>query len=203
LKHSRLSLCIKSSGATMASDELQGDIIRRARGGDHTAFERVVRHYSVMIYNLVLRFFGNADDAWDAGQEIFLRLHSQFGKYDPGRPFKPWLYALAMNVCRNKVRRGGKTVPLDDYAAAGLQSAESPVNEAVRRDLAAVLRAEVASLPTDYREIIVLRYLEGASYEELAEILDLPLGTVKNRLFRARELLKERLRDRGLDDESV
>jgi len=184
----------------MASDEPAPETIGKARTGDHDAFEAIVRHYDRMVYSLAYRLCRDRNEAWDMAQEAFMRVFRNFDKYDPKYPFRPWLMKVATNVCLNKIRgkyRGTPTVTDvtdPDGEPIPVPGGPDPAHAVARKDSAQVVRAAVAALPVDYRVIVTLRYLEDQSYEEIAEALELPLGTVKNRLFRARELLKERLR---------
>ncbi|MBU0718137.1 MAG: sigma-70 family RNA polymerase sigma factor, partial [Planctomycetes bacterium] len=157
-------------------------------------------HYERNIYNLAYRLCRDRNEAWDMAQEVFLRVFQNFEKFDPALAFRPWLMKVATNVCLNKIRgkyRGTPTVTdvtEPDGEPLPVMGGPNPAGEAAAKDASSVVRASVAELPLDYRVVVTLRYLEGLSYEEIAQALDLPLGTVKNRLFRSREMLKERLK---------
>jgi RNA polymerase sigma-70 factor (ECF subfamily) len=172
--------------------------IRQAQRGSAEAFERVVRFYSTKIYNFAFRFVFDRDEAQDLAQEVFLRLFVKLREFDAKRPFRPWLYRLAANTCINATRgRRRRPAPEDPDRVEQLKTdgrTRDPGQEAARRDEVVVLQQAVARLPEDYRTVVVLRYLEDMSCQDVAEALDLPLGTVKTWLFRAREMLKERLK---------
>jgi len=185
----------------MPETELDRETIRAAREGDESAFEKIVRFYTPTIYNMALRMCNNREAAQDMSQEIFLRLHSRLSRYDASRPFEPWFFTLAVNVCRNYLTRSRRyEVPLSQISGESDEGFErastgkTPLEEGAESDLHQLIRNEVKKLPLPYREVIVLRYIKELSYEELAEVLQLPMGTVKNRLFRAREMLKQRLK---------
>jgi len=181
--------------------EPTSDDIRRAQGGDVEAFERIVAYYQTGLYNLAYRLVHNAETARDLCQEILLRVYRNLHMFDVDRPFRPWLYRVATNVCLNAI----KSRTLRTLSLQRLQNDESDLpyepeakGEDVaagveRRERAEIVRARVAELAPHYRVVLVLFYLKQLSHEEICEALDLPLGTVKNRLFRARRILREKL----------
>lgn len=181
--------------------EVPPAVVWRARDGDEEAFREVVEAYAGPMYNLAYRMVYNENEARDLSQEIFLRLFRNFGRYDPAYPFGPWFYRLATNCCINWKRgRRTKVVSLDrrgDDEDHGLQvedeSSPSPSETAISEETGNRLRKAIEELPPDARAVVALRYLEGWSCEEIGRRLDLPVGTVKVRLFRARERLRERL----------
>ena len=184
----------------MAPEDPARQLIAKAQEGDRRAFGEIVTHYQRLVYNLAFRMCRDRSEAWDMAQEAFLRVFRNFGKYDPQRPFRPWLIRVATNVCLNWIRDKRPSMPtVSDVShpeGGPLQAVDDadPAAEAGGRDAAEVIRSAVAGLPPSYRVVVTLRYLEEMSYEEIANVLDLPLGTVKNRLFRSREMLKETLR---------
>lgn len=184
----------------MTPEEPAKEVILKAREGDHDAFSCVVKAYETIIYNLAYRLCRDRAEAWDMAQDAFLRVFENFGKYDPALPFRPWLLKVAANVCLNRIRGRRRLEPtltdIEDPDGERMTAAVAmdPARAAENRDTAQRVREAVAALPPDYRVIVVLRYLQGLSYEEIAATLDLALGTVKNRLFRARDALKERLK---------
>lgn len=176
-----------------------------ALDGDPAAFGELVRLYQDWVHRLAYRMVYDAHEAADMSQEVFLRLYRGLDRYDRDRPFGPWFFRLASNVCLNALKKR-KAAPFTfqalerhgadfDPPAATAEAAE----DAGRRDLARLVRDGVRTLPPDYRLALSLHYLEGMSYEDMAAILELPLGTVKNRLFRAREKLKNRLPPLGAE----
>ncbi|MEW6360199.1 MAG: sigma-70 family RNA polymerase sigma factor [Planctomycetota bacterium] len=184
----------------MAQEDPAKEVILAARGGDHAAFGEIVTFYQNTVYNLAFRLCRDRAEAWDMAQEAFLRAFRNLKKYDPQRPFRPWLLKVATNVCLNWIRDRRPDMPtvsaMADPDGQPMEATDNadPAAEVGSREAADVIRAAVVGLPTNYRVVVTLRYLEEMSYEEIAELLDLPIGTVKNRLFRSREILKERLR---------
>ena len=171
-------------------------ILVSAMKGDQAAFGRIVLLCQDWVFRLAYRMVWDMHEAKDLSQEIFLRLYRSLDKYDPERPFGPWFVRLATNVCLNglkKKKNAGRTQSLDAAGEMIEPEAREPggLEAAGAADRAARLREAVSDLPADYRTIIGMRYLESFSYEDIAGALDLPIGTVKNRLFRARERLKQ------------
>jgi len=171
--------------------------IRQAQKGSVTAFERIVRFYSPKIYNFAFRFTYDRNEAEDLAQEVFQRLYVKLREFDASRPFRPWLYRLAANACINATRgRMRAPAPEDPEILEQRKTrgpTEDPVESAMQRDEVAALQRAVATLPEDYRTVVVMRYLEDMSCDDVAESLELPVGTVKTWLYRAREILRRRL----------
>jgi len=185
------------------------DLVRRAQKGDADAFDELVRVFSGPMYNLAYRMAGNAADAGDLTQEIFVKLYRAIGKFGWRSKFSTWLYRLAANTCYSglrKIRRvaSAEVVRLDDDRADDVRSRDTPdpgdlpSRRLERRELRHQIEGAIAVLPEDFREVIVLRDLQGLTYEEIAESIGGAVGTVKSRLARARTRVKERLRRDGV-----
>lgn len=184
--------------------ELPREVVLAAQRGEHAAFARLVSHFQDRVYRLAYRLTYDAELSRDVTQDVFLRLHEQFDRYDPGRAFAPWFMTLATNYALNvrarmRIRR---TVSLSgpgdeergiDPAAEGPGVAEATGDAEARR----VVRQAIQELPEKYAGVVVLHYLEGLGVKEIAERLDMPLGTVKVRLYRARNVLREKLERLG------
>ncbi|MCL6647985.1 MAG: sigma-70 family RNA polymerase sigma factor [Chloroflexi bacterium] len=159
---------------------------------DPEAYAVLVERYQTRIYSLCLRLTGSPDDAADLAQETFLRAYRGLKTFRLGARFSPWLYKIAVNLCLN-YRKGKATqpaLPLHDQLRSG---EVSPERQAEQQELRAQLLHAVDQLPPNYRAVIVLRHLHDLPYEEIAEALGVPLGTVKTWLFRARERLQQQL----------
>jgi RNA polymerase sigma-70 factor (ECF subfamily) len=166
-------------------------IIALACAGDRRAFSRLVETYQTPLYNLCYRMLGNPHDAEEAAQEAFLRAYTWLDSYDPARPFKTWLFAIADHYCIDRLRRRRLTwLSLDDEpaldTAAWRSSAPTPEETAMRRERDADIQALLASLPPKDRSALVMRYWYDLSYEEIAAATATTVSAVKGRLHRAR-----------------
>lgn len=159
---------------------------------DPEAFAVLVERYQARIFALCYRMTGSSDDAADLAQETFIRAYRGLKTFRLDARFSPWLYKIAVNLCLN-YRKGKATRPeqeLDDSVHSGDLS---PERRAEQRELREVLTEAVAGLPPKYRAAIVLRHIHDLAYEDIADALGVPLGTVKTWLFRARERLQQQL----------
>jgi RNA polymerase sigma-70 factor (ECF subfamily) len=172
------------------------DLAQRHRYGDSAAFEEVYRRFGSMVYNLALRLAGDPDEAADLTQEVFVRAFRHLGKYRGGASLKTWLYRVALNHCRSRLRRRRRRLllPLAPEAQESLADPDrGPEQSALAHDLGRCVERALAALPPVFREAVVLRDLEGLSYEEIARILRVRLGTVRSRIARGREQLRQLL----------
>ncbi len=179
-----------------------GEIVQRILAGDEPLFEVLVRRYQARVISHVARMVGNRDDALDLSQEIFVKVFQALDRYNPEYKFSTWLFRIAGNAAIDHLRkRRPRTVPLEVRDPDG-QSLSSPEYKSSDLDPYAILRntergdaiaRAIQGLPEEFRELIGLRHFTGLSYEEIAELKGMPLGTVKNKLFRARAVLKDRL----------
>ena len=175
-------------------------VIERVINGDVDAFGILVKRYEKQIVNYIFRMIGDYQDALELSQEVFLKAYLGLKTYRSDYSFSTWLYRIAKNRTIDFIRkRKLDTVSIEgkgdedslkpQYEDTGLKPDE--VFEKKRR--AKLVEKAVSKLPLEYREVIIMYHVDGLKYEEIAEILDLPIGTVKNRIFRARKLLKELL----------
>jgi len=172
----------------LSPPEIPQELVRRARSGDSTAFRRLVEALSSLTYNLAWRITGVAADAEDLSQEVFLKLHRNFATYDARLPFLPWFRKLTTNACLNwmRARSARRERPLGE--------GDLPAPEPSRPgEPSAVLRRAMDTLPPEYRLVLARFYLEQLSVAEVAAAMDVPAGTIKTWLFRAREELKNKL----------
>ncbi len=180
--------------------------VRRALDGDDAAFAVLVRRYERGLYNVAYRMVRDAELAKDLTQDIFIRVHGALAKYDPVYPFTSWIYRVASNLCIDHIRRKKlKTVSLDAPVSLGDDETvtrdvedpgQDPEGELLETDRARLLREALDDLPEAHRLVLLLRHQRDLSYDEIALTLDLPLGTVKARIHRAREALRKVLEKR-------
>ncbi|HLT35889.1 MAG TPA: sigma-70 family RNA polymerase sigma factor [Enhygromyxa sp.] len=165
---------------------------RAANGGDNAAFAELVRRHQGKVRGLLLRLTGNPTLADDLAQEVFLRAYRGLVGFEGRSRFSTWIYRISYNVFLNHRSRSKDLAALPqgfESSAAAPESELSPGRFDMRRDLAAA----ITELPERYRVVVTLYYLEDVSYPEIAEILDLPLGTIKTHLHRAKKLLRQHL----------
>jgi RNA polymerase sigma-70 factor (ECF subfamily) len=172
-------------------------LIAATLAGDSAAFGRLVGLYQDRLYNSLLRVVGSADDAADVVQDAFVQAYVKLDTFRGSSAFYTWLYRIAFNLAISRARRERKTTSLDTLkTAAGAEPVDGqPAPEAnlEQNEQVAMVHAALAQLSTEYRTILVLREIDGCRYEQIAEILGLPVGTVRSRLFRARLALRDEL----------
>jgi RNA polymerase sigma-70 factor (ECF subfamily) len=178
------------------------EIVRRVLAGEEELFEVLVRRYQVRVASHVTRMVGNRDDAIDLAQEIFLKVFQALDRFNPAYKFSTWLFRIAGNAAIDHLRkRRLRTVPLEPpdpegsgpFAPEQRSTGLDPYGELRNAERGKAISRAIEALPADFRELIALRHFAGLSYEEIAGVKNMPLGTVKNKLFRARAVLKERL----------
>ena len=183
--------------AAVAPGADEAALVRRSQGGDQQAFAVLVQAYQGTAYALALRLLRNPDEANDMAQEAFIRAWQALPRFRGQSRFGTWLYRIVYNLSLNRqdaLRRQGPRVADGEAVAAALPAREGdPVRTAEAGELREWLWQQVDLLPERYRAVLVLYYLRELSYDEIAEILELPLGTVKTHLFRAKAELKQRL----------
>lgn len=178
------------------------EIVEAVLAGHQHRFAELVDRYQRKIVNYVYRMLGNYDDAVDLSQDVFLKAYSALDSYRPKYPFPAWLFRIARNAAIDELRRKRlATLSIDEPIETGEGTIErdveadraGPEDEYLQEEFRATVEAAVGGLPEKYREPLVLRHAGDMTYDEIAEALELPLGTVKTRIFRAREALREEL----------
>lgn len=185
-------------------------VLEACRRGDEGAFDLLVERHHRRIFRLCVRLLGDEDAALDAAQEAFVKAWRALARFEGGSLFTTWLTRIAINQCRNEQRRRstlkhGRPLSLDAPAPGSeaprsallASSGPSALEGLSTAELAQAAGAALARLETDDREVLLLRDVEGLSYEEVAEVLDIPVGTVRSRLHRARAELRRRLEARA------
>jgi RNA polymerase sigma-70 factor (ECF subfamily) len=176
--------------AGVVSDD-DATLIAATLEGRSEAFGTLVERYDRAVYNLCLRTLRDAEEAKDATQEAFFKAFRALRTFRPGAKFSTWIFSIAYHACCDRLQRRKRfaDAELPDRADAG----PGPDAIAERHDEARALRAAIDGLPEKYRAVITLYHLQGRQYDEIAEVLGLPMGTVKTHLFRAKDLLRRRL----------
>jgi RNA polymerase sigma-70 factor, ECF subfamily len=174
-------------------------IIKNAQKGDIEAFEEIVELYQKMVYGLSYKMLGNPDDASEASQEVFIRVYRSISKFKFDSKFSTWIYRITSNLCldiirkqKNEVLYFEKNIETDDgEITRDIHDKSISVEDTVlRTEKTQLVRKAILQLSPDYRNVIILRDIEGESYTRISELLDLPEGTVKSRINRGRQELK-------------
>lgn len=188
----------------MGDREVDQQLVERAQRGDKHAFELLVAKYQRRLGRLISRFVRNAAEAEDVTQDAFIKAYRALPAFRGDSAFYTWLYRIGINTAKNYLvaqgRRAPTTTPFDsdeaeDFEdAALLHEVATPENELMSKQVVDVVNASLQELPDDLRTALTLREIEGLSYEEIAVVMDCPIGTVRSRIFRAREAIAANLR---------
>ena len=194
--------------------DLDDELMKQCQQGNMEAFDLIVRRNQVPLVNFIARFLGDQDSAEDLAQETFVRMFKAIKRYKSGAAkFSTWMYHIASNLCKNELRNRGRrgrlfvdgvatesssgTEPTEEDLIATVPPAHvslQPSNQLEQKEREHAVQSAVSELPERYRLPLVLRDLQELSYEEISETLNLPLGTTKSRINRARLMLKDKLR---------
>ena len=181
------------------------ELVQTAVAGREASFEELVRRYQRPIAAYVYRMVGDYDAALDLTQEVFIKVYNSLSRYRAEFKFSTWIYKIAHNAAidhlrRHAVREQALTTSVDgERREIAIESRRlTPEQESERKERRSEIESVVQLLPASYRELVVLRHSHDLSYDEMAEVTGLPLGTVKNRLFRAREAMRDLLVQRGI-----
>ena len=181
------------------------DLVASAVAGAEGSFEELVRRYQRPIAAYVYRMVGNYESALDLTQEIFIKVYNSLRRYRSEFKFSTWIYKIAHNSAVDHLRRTATREqslingPEDDQFELPIESNRpSPEQESERKERRIEIEGVVRGLPSSYRELVILRHSQDLTYEEIVEVTGLPLGTVKNRLFRAREMMRQQFLEKGI-----
>ena len=188
----------------MSEREVDQLLVERAQRGDKRAFELLVEKYQHKLARLVSRLVRDPGEAEDVTQEAFIKAYRALPSFRGDSAFYTWLYRIGINTAKNFLVATGRRAPtsteVDAEEAEGYESAEqlrdinTPESLLLSKEIATTVNAAIESLPEELRSAIQLRELEGMSYEEIAKLMDCPIGTVRSRIFRAREAIAEKLK---------
>jgi RNA polymerase sigma-70 factor (ECF subfamily) len=194
----------------MSERKIDQELVVRVQQGDKKAFDLLVLKYQLRVSKLVSRFLRNQSDVPDVVQDAFIKAYRALPNFRGESAFYTWLYRIAINTAKNHLVAQSRKSPAnsidvqdaEDYGASEwLKEFASPEREALASELESTIYQAIGGLPSDLREAITLREIEGLSYEEIAAVMDCPIGTVRSRIFRAREAIDSKL-EPILDDES-
>lgn len=184
----------------MEQDVNDNILVERVQGGDKQAFNLLVAKYQFRIQNLVSRFIKDRAEQEDVTQEAFIKAYRAIGNFRGESAFYTWLYRIAVNTAKNQLVGAGRRPPAQDMdiddspsiaGAPGLTEISTPDAILENDELISAIQQAISSLPGELREAITLREFNGLSYEDIAEVMDCPIGTVRSRIFRAREAIEE------------
>lgn len=193
----------------MGERNLDQELVERVQSGEKAAFDILVRKYEHKLANVISRYIHDQSEVLDVSQEAFIKAYRALPNFRGESAFYTWLYRIAINTAKNYLVAAGRRPPRDDIdaqdaeqfeAGSGLKEYATPERLALKSELATTIQDAIEALPEELRVAIVLRELEGLSYEEIAAAMDCPIGTVRSRIFRARDAIDNRIRP--LIDES-
>jgi RNA polymerase sigma-70 factor (ECF subfamily) len=179
-------------------------LVARVQKGDTRAFDLLVLKYQHKIFGLISRYVRDSDEVQDVAQEAFIKAYRALPNFRGDSAFYTWLYRIAINTAKNYLvsrsrRPPGSDLELEDAeyleSGSGLREIENPENALFGAELKAVVEGAIGALPEDLRTAITLREFDGLSYEDIADIMDCPVGTVRSRIFRAREAIDVSVRE--------
>jgi len=187
----------------MSEAEVDQLLVERVQKGDKRAFDLLIKKYQHRIVSLVSRYVADQHEAMDVAQETFIKAYRAIDRFRGDSAFYTWLYRIAINTAKNWLVARKRRPPASDIDAADaeqydiesrLKEQGTPENELLREEIKTTVYDTIAGLPDDLRTAIMLREIEGMSYEDIAVTMDCPIGTVRSRIFRAREAIDEKLK---------
>lgn len=182
----------------MTATATDKELVARVQKGDNRAFDLLVLKYQHKILGLISRYIQDSDEMQDVAQEAFIKAYRALPGFRGDSAFYTWLYRIAINTAKNHIVARGRRPPGTDVevedaeyyeGGSALRDLENPENVLFGQELKAVVEAAIADLPDDLRTAVTLREFDGLSYEDIADVMDCPVGTVRSRIFRAREAI--------------
>jgi len=187
----------------MADDITDKEIIERVKNGDKKAYDLLVIKYQQRVINLISRFVKNHSDALDVSQETFIKAYRALPNFRGESAFYTWLYRIAVNTAKNHLTVQSRKITKSDYDVTDIEQIEgnmsltehtTPENLLHKEQLQEIVLKTIENLPEDLKSAIMLREVEGLSYEEIASVMECPVGTVRSRIFRARETIDNKIK---------
>lgn len=200
-----LKVSVETRGVQGRVSEAKVDqlLVERVQKGEKQAFDLLIQKYQHRIVSLVARYVSDPHEAQDVAQEAFIKAYRAIGRFRGDSAFYTWLYRIAINTAKNWIVAKNRRPPASDIDAADaeqydmdsrLKERNTPENEMLREEIERTVYDTIATLPEDLRTAIMLREMDGMSYEEIATTMECPIGTVRSRIFRAREAIDEKLK---------
>lgn len=177
------------------SNSRDHELIKQCQRGDRRALEELLGHYQRPVYNAAYRMLGNPQDAADVTQAVFLKIFENLDRYNPKYRFFSWIYRIAMNESINLYNKGKRQQPLDEVQPSNEKGPEELTDASIQSDH---IQDKLMGLGEDYRTVIVLRHFAEMKYQEISDVLHIPVVTVKSRLYTARQQLKNVLSREGI-----
>ena len=193
--HLRAALPEKIRRLKDADGLMEKELILQAKTGNRAAFELLVKEYLQRIYRAAYSLVRNVEDASDIAQEAFMRAYRSIGTFDESRPFYPWMYRITRNLCMNHLSSSKNRIGCVEDEDLIPDRACGPEEQAIRKENLSDIERAISCLPEQHREILVLKHFQDCSYNDIAEILGIPIGTVMSRLYNARMKLKTILKE--------
>jgi RNA polymerase sigma-70 factor, ECF subfamily len=187
----------------MGTNLLDAELVKRVQAGDKAAFDILVQKYQHKVVNLINRFVSDQTECYDIAQDTFIKAYRAIGNFRGDSQFYTWLYRIAANTAKNYLASRARKSPsysidVDDAehyeGESGLKEYTTPENLLLTDEIEKTVYQAIENLPEDLKSAITLREIEGLSYEEIAEVMDCPIGTVRSRIFRARDAIDKELR---------
>jgi RNA polymerase sigma-70 factor (ECF subfamily) len=187
----------------MGTNLLDAELVKRVQAGDKAAFDILVQKYQHKVVNLINRFVSDQTECYDIAQDAFIKAYRAIGNFRGDSQFYTWLYRIAANTAKNHLASRARkspayTVDVEDAehfeGESGLKEYTTPENLLLSEEIEQTVFKAIEDLPDDLKSAITLREIEGLSYEEIAGVMDCPIGTVRSRIFRARDAIDKELR---------
>lgn len=183
-------------------NEIDTRLAKLARSGDRGAFAELVELYKDKIFHLAFRMLHDRHEAEEVVQETFLRVYTNLNRYDENQKFSTWIYRIGTNLCIDRLRKRKPSYSLDaeikdgednDWYSTLPSSEETPEEQVILSEVQTKIREAIETLPEKYKAVLILRYLQDLSLQEISEVLSMPITTIKTRLHRGREFLRKKL----------
>lgn len=187
----------------MSEQDIDRELVRRVQNGDKTAFDILVRKYQQRVANLISRYVRDSSEVLDVSQEAFIKAYRALPNFRGDSAFYTWMYRIAINTAKNYLVSQSRRIPLSNVdvqdaeqfeGTTSLKDNETPEKLLLRDDIEKTVFSTIEELPEDLKIAITLREIEGMSYDEIAHAMDCPVGTVRSRIFRAREAIDKKLK---------